>query len=195
MIDHRAGAARSRTLQPGSGSFSCAMFMTSEPQKPEVVVAAFADPLEARGCVEDLQSAGFTDDEIGLVAPDADLDREEVAEHSLVAEGSVVGAVAGASLGSLWGIVIAAGFLPMGPIIAGGLLASLVVTAATGAALGSLAGALVGLGVPEEAAAHFEQKLHEGHVVITVKAEGRGDQALRILQRHNGSVQALAAQA
>jgi hypothetical protein len=164
--------------------------MASQSQKPAVVVAAFADPLEARECVEDLRAAGFSEEEIGLVAPDEELDREEVAEHSMVAEGSVVGAVAGASLGSLWGVAIAVGFLPMGPIIAGGLLASLLVTAATGAALGSLAGALVGLGVPEEEAAHYEQKLHEGHVVITVKAQRRSDQALAILQRHNASVQA-----
>jgi hypothetical protein len=165
--------------------------MTSVPAQSEIVVAAFADPLEARQCVEDLRLAGFCEDEIGLVAPDDDnLDREEIAEHSMVAEGSVVGAVAGAGLGSLWGIAIAAGFLPVGPIIAGGLLASLVVTAATGAALGSLAGALVGLGVPEEEAAHYEQKLHEGHVVITVKADGRSNRARAILQRHNASVQA-----
>ena len=164
--------------------------MTTESSGPEVVVAAFADPLEARQCVEDLRAAGFSEEEIGLVAPNDDLDREEVAEHSMVAEGSVVGAVAGAGLGSLWGMAIAAGFLPMGPIIAGGLLASLLVTAATGAALGSLAGALVGLGVPEEEAAHFEQKLHEGHVVVTVKPHGRSSQALAILQRHNASVQA-----
>jgi hypothetical protein len=164
--------------------------MTTESKPPEVVVAAFADPLEARGCVEDLRLAGFSEEEIGLVAPEDEIDREEVAEHSMVAEGSVVGAVAGAGLGSLWGVAIAVGFLPMGPIIAGGLLASLLVTAATGAALGSLAGALVGLGVPEEQAAHFEQKLHEGHVVVTVKAHGRSDQALAILRRHNASVQA-----
>jgi hypothetical protein len=164
--------------------------MTSQSSQPEVVVAAFADPVEARQCVEDLRLAGFSEEEIGLVAPEDELDREEVAEHSMVAEGSVVGAVAGAGLGSLWGVAIAVGFLPMGPIIAGGLLASLLVTAATGAALGSLAGALVGLGVPEAEAAHFEQKLHEGHVVVTVKAQDRGDQALAIFQRHNASVQA-----
>src|SRR5688500_18483692 len=99
--------------------------MTTESKPPEVVVAAFADPLEARGCVEDLRLAGFSEEEIGLVAPEDEIDREEVAEHSMVAEGSVVGAVAGAGLGSLWGVAIAVGFLPMGPIIAGGLLASL----------------------------------------------------------------------
>jgi hypothetical protein len=158
----------------------------------EALVAAFADPLEARQCVEDLRRAGFAENEIGVVAPKhLELDREEVAEHSHVAEGSVVGAFAGAGLGSLWGIAMAAGLLPViGPIVAGGLLASLVVTACTGAALGGLTGALVGLGVPEEEASHYEQKLHEGHVVVTVKPRERRQQALAILERHNASVKA-----
>jgi hypothetical protein len=164
--------------------------MATNGLQSEVVVAAFADPLEARQCLEDLRSAGFSDDEIGMVAPQRlEIDREDVIEHSMVAEGSVVGAFAGAGLGSLWGAAMAAGLMPViGPIVAGGLLASVVVTAATGAALGSLAGALVGLGVPEEEAAHYEQKVHEGHVVITVKPHGRGGEALAILERHHASV-------
>jgi hypothetical protein len=165
--------------------------MATNAVQPEVVIAAFADPLEARQCIEDLRSAGFSEDEIGVVAPeDLELDREEVAEHSMVAEGSVVGAFAGAGLGSLWGVAMVTGLLPViGPIVAGGLLASVIVTAAAGAALGSLAGALVGLGVPEEEAARYEQKLHEGHVVVTVKPHSRGSEALAILERHNASVE------
>jgi hypothetical protein len=164
--------------------------MSHDDSQPDVFVAAFADPLEARECVSDLRAAGFSQDEIGLVTPDHELDREEVAEHSMVAEGSVAGAVAGAGLGSLWGLAVAVEFLPMGPIIAGGLLASLLVTAATGAALGSLAGALVGIGVPEDEAFSYTQNLHEGHVVVTVKTHGRTSPALAILNRHHAAVQA-----
>jgi hypothetical protein len=157
----------------------------------EVVVAAFADPLEARLCLDDLRSAGFSEEEIGVVAPQhLELDREEIAEHSMVAEGSVVGAFAGAGLGSLWGVAMAAGLMPViGPIVAGGLLASVVVTACTGAALGSLAGALVGLGVPEDEAVRYEQKVHEGHVVITVKPHQRSAEARAIFERHHASVE------
>jgi hypothetical protein len=165
--------------------------MATDALQSEVVVAAFADPLEARQCLEDLRAAGFSDEEIGVVAPqDLNLDREEIAEHSMVAEGSVVGAFAGAGLGSLWGVAMAAGWLPViGPIVAGGVLASIVVTACTGAALGSLAGALVGLGVPEEEAVRYEQKVHEGHVVITVKPHQRSADARAILERHHASVE------
>jgi hypothetical protein len=159
-------------------------------QQP-ILVAAFADPVEARQCIEDLRRAGYTDTEIGVVAPDHfELDREEIAEHSMVAEGSVFGAFAGASIGSIWGIAMAAGLLPViGPIMAGGMLASVVVTAATGAALGGLAGGLVGLGVPEEEAARYEQKLHEGQVLITIRPQSRVEEALQILERHHAGVE------
>ncbi len=178
-------------MRPDRGTSDVAETMATDPSHRDVIVAAFADPLEAKETVEQLRAAGFAEQQIGVVAPhDPDLDREEVAEQSMVAEGSMAGAVAGAGLGSLWGVAMAAGLLPIiGPVVAGGLLASLVVTAATGAALGGLAGALAGLGVPEERAAHYEQKLHEGHVVITVQHQGRMPEALSIFQRNNGSVE------
>jgi hypothetical protein len=161
------------------------------PTEPDVIVAVFADPLEAGQCVDELRQSGFGKDQIGVVAPHTiELDRELVAEHSRVAEGSVVGAMAGAGLGSMWGIAMAAGLLPViGPIVAGGLLASVVVTAATGAALGSLTGALVGLGVPETEASLYEEKLHEGNVVVTIKPGARRTEALAILERHNASLE------
>jgi hypothetical protein len=63
-----------------------------------------------------------------------------------------------------------------------------VVTAATGAALGGLAGALVGLGVPEEEAAEYEQLLHEGHLILTLKPHGDPAEVLAILRRHDASI-------
>jgi hypothetical protein len=166
--------------------------MTTDAAERDVIVAAFADPFEAKESIDELRGAGFSEQEIGVIAPQGlDLDREEVAEHSMVAEASVIGAMAGAGLGSLWGMAMAAGLLPLiGPVVAGGLLASLVVTAATGAALGGLAGALAGLGVPEDEAVLYEQKLREGQVLLTVRHHGRAPEALAILERNNASVEA-----
>jgi hypothetical protein len=155
-----------------------------------LLVAVFVDPYEARACMEELRQSGFGNEQLGCVLSEhEELDREEVTEHSMAAEGSVVGAFAGAGLGGLWGIGMAAGLLPVvGPILAGGMLASIVVTAATGAALGSLTGALVGLGVPESEAAIYEQELHRGNVVVTVRAGDRRSMARDILEKHNATV-------
>ncbi len=166
--------------------------------RQELLVAVFDNATQARMAVEQLRHHGFKEQELGVIGPHADeiqtdeLDREEVAEHSLVAEGSVTGAVAGAGLGGLCGIAMAAGLLPViGAVVAGGLLASVFMTAATGAALGGLAGALVGLGSSEEEAAFYQEELQRGNTVVTVQVdEPRIREAMRILQQFGARLDA-----
>jgi hypothetical protein len=69
----------------------------------------------------------------------------------------------------------------LGPILAGGALASTLAGAGIGAAAGSLIGALVGMGVPEEEARHFERGFQEGAILITVQAGQRRERARRAL--------------
>lgn len=144
-----------------------------EPATSSVVIAVFGDHEHARLALKELHERGLHDEHVGFVVRgDQRLDRELVARDCRIAEASVTGALAGASLGGLWGVAMATGLLPViGPVIAGGLLASVVVTAATGAAVGGLSGALVGLGIPEHEAALFEEELEQGNVVLTVQAD------------------------
>ena len=58
--------------------------------------------------------------------------------------------------------------------------------AAAGAAAGSLVGALIGLGVPEEEARYYEGEARSGRTLVTVRAEGRYDEASAITRRHGG---------
>jgi hypothetical protein len=71
----------------------------------------------------------------------------------------------------------------VGPVIAAGVLAAALGGAAAGAAGGSVVGALVGLEVPEAQAKHYEHEFHSGHTLVTVRAEGRYDEAVAILRR------------
>jgi uncharacterized protein (TIGR02271 family) len=71
-------------------------------------------------------------------------------------------------------------------VIAGGLLAGIVGGAAVGAAAGGLMGALVGsMGVPEEEARYYDQEFRSGRTIVTVKADGRYDEAQRILRQYD----------
>ncbi len=87
---------------------------------------------------------------------------------------------------------MAAGLLPViGPVVAGGLLASVFMTAATGAAVGGLAGALVGLGSSEEEAAFYQEVLKRGNTVVTVQVdEPRVREAMRTLQQFGARLDA-----
>jgi len=74
----------------------------------------------------------------------------------------------------------------VGPVIAGGTLAAFLANAAGGAALGTLAGSLIGAGVPEEEANYYNQEFEQGRTIVTVKTDGRNEEASAIL-RNNGA--------
>jgi len=153
------------------------------------VVGVFDDRRHAQEAVRDLKSAGFREDQIGVISRDERGNATDTtAEHgSKAAEGAAIGAATGAGVGALWAVGIAAGLLPaIGPVIAGGLLASLLASAAGGAAVAGIAGALIGLGVPEEEAEYYEGEFKSGRTIVTVKAENRIDEAQRILHSHGG---------
>jgi uncharacterized protein (TIGR02271 family) len=69
----------------------------------------------------------------------------------------------------------------IGPIVAGGTLASTLAGAGIGAAAGGLLGALVGMGVPEEDARHFDQGFRAGGTLVTVNAGNRAEEARECL--------------
>ena len=154
-----------------------------------VAIGVFENVPQAKQAVEELRSAGFGDDRIGVAARDQDV-KEEVEKglpdrkETYAEEGTAVGAIGGAAVGGLWGLGIAAGALPaIGPVIAGGTLAAMLASSALGAAAGGLAGVLIGWGIPEEEARKYETDLQAGRIIIAVNADGRLEEAFSILRR------------
>lgn len=155
--------------------------MTTIPARSNVV-CAFEDRQQAQRAVDALRRAGFREDQIGVVARGIGTVEESHAE-----EGALTGAVAGAGVGGLWAIGIAAGLLPaVGPVIAGGLLASILASAAGTAVVGSLVGALLALGIPEEEANYYDTEFQAGRTIVTVQAGDRHDEALLLLRTYAG---------
>jgi hypothetical protein len=70
----------------------------------------------------------------------------------------------------------------VGPLIAGGILAVTLGGAAAGAAAGGLLGALAEMGVPEEEARYYHGEYEAGRILVTVRADGRYDEAWDILR-------------
>ena len=99
-------------------------------------------------------------------------------------EGAAAGAVGGGVVGGVLGLLAGVGALAIpgiGPIIAGGALASTLAGAGIGAAAGGLIGALIGMGIPEEDARYYETGLREGGILVTVDAGAAAVDARRIL--------------
>lgn len=157
------------------------------------VVGLFEKRSQAEAAIRELRQSGFVSDQIGLAMHDSDQQQEQADSdgegitESATAEGATVGALTGGVVGSLVGLL---GFFLLpgsGPILVGGVLASLV-GAGIGAATGGIIGALMDMGVPEGDAQHFESGLRAGGTLVTVRAADRTPEALAILQRHEADL-------
>jgi hypothetical protein len=165
------------------------------PNERSTIVGVFVDRADAQRAVNELRRANFSEDQVGVIGrtehehgiPPAEVPAADAATHSKIVEGSAIGAATGAGIGALWALGISVGALPViGPVVAGGLLMSVIASASGAAAAGLLVGALVGLGIPEEEARFYEKEFHAGRTVVTVKPEGRNSEAESIL-RKNGA--------
>jgi len=154
------------------------------------LVAVFDDRAHVQQAINELKRAGFRDDQIGVTSREGQATTatgETTTEHNYAAEAGAAGLATGAGVGALWGLGVISGFLPaIGPAIAGGTLAALLSSAAAGAAAAGLAGTLIGMGIPKEEAEFYESEFKAGKTILTLKSDGRAEEALAILRRHGG---------
>jgi hypothetical protein len=150
----------------------------------------FSTRAAADQAITELKSAGYHDDQIGLVAKDSSgktVKRDgSGTKETNAGEGAAIGAAAGAGVAGLVSLGVSFGVIPViGPILAVGPLAAALISAAGGAAAAGVAGALIGWGIPEEDAKYYEGQVQSGKYLVTVEC-GQGDDARSLLNRHGG---------
>jgi hypothetical protein len=154
--------------------------------EPIPAVGVFADRIHAEHAMAELQAAGFPADAIGFLIPGGD-EKVELPPRdpgNRADEAAGAGALAGATVAGLVGAALATSVIPgVGPVIAGGMLIGALEAALAGATGGAVLGALIGLRIPEEHARHFHREFHSGRTLVTVRAEGRYEEAMAIMQR------------
>jgi hypothetical protein len=143
-----------------------------------VVVGVFPDDATARGAIEALRRAGFSDDELGILVR-ADVNQNADTFASDTATGAVSGGVVGGVLGALASLLIP-GF---GPVLAGGIMLATL----GGAAVGGIVGALVSMGVGENDAKFYQKELSAGHTIVTVKAPDDPEMVQRLLKEQGAT--------
>ena len=154
-----------------------------------VLVGVFDDRLAAERAVRDLEAAGFNDDAIGFAIRGSEVMRGGMitdATGTKDAKGAVTGALTGGVVGGVLAAAAALMIPGVGPIVAGGVLASFFGGAVAGTAVGGILGAMTGLGVSEEEAQFYERHFHEGKAIVAVKPGARAAEAGEILRRHGG---------
>jgi hypothetical protein len=139
---------------------------------------------EGQACriVEDLQAAGFANNDISVLLPDKAGTRDFAHEKGTKApEGALTGAGTGGVVGGAVGFLAGIGALAipgLGPFIAAGPIMAALSGAAVGATAGGIVGALIGMGIPEYEAKRYEGKIREGRILVSVHSED-SDQARR----------------
>ena len=144
-------------------------------------VGVFNHRRDAEDALHELRDSGFSMDRVSVIAQDADQEdqiagadvREQVGNKA--DEGATVGAVSGGTLGGLTGLLVGLGALAIpgiGPIMLAGATATALATTLAGASIGAVAGSLVGgllgLGIPEERARAYNERVERGHYLVIV---------------------------
>ncbi|MDR4480716.1 MAG: hypothetical protein R3B37_13365 [Nitrospira sp.] len=166
-----------------------------------LVVGVLPDMDSAKQSLRTLRSHGIAEERIGLAMRHADAapdDRQP--DPSPTAEEAANGAVGGGLIGGFVGLLAATGLVVipgLGPVLAGGALASVlgatgasvVAGAGVGAVTGGLVGGLVSINVPETAARAYDEAVRQGHILITVKAEEDAASIRDLLEQHGAKVE------
>lgn len=163
-----------------------------------MVLGVFADRVDADNAFDDLKAADVDVKEISVVTRQNEGSTviNTGDEANPVAEGVATGGI----IGGLAGLLIGVGAIAIpgiGAVLIGGPLAAALgltgaaaTTAAgavTGAVAGGLIGALVGLGIPEEDARLYEDRVRAGGVLLAVPATTDTEADVRSILEDNGA--------
>jgi hypothetical protein len=162
------------------------------------ILALYDDLAAAQGAVTELVNAGFSRENISIVARDATGEyprymalhpAEGMDDHVGPVEGSAFGAAVGALMGAL--VALGALVVPgIGPVIAAGPLAAGLAGAATGAiaggATGGIVGGLLNLGVSSDEAGYYAEGVRRGATLVSATvADEWANRVQAIMDRHN----------
>ena len=151
---------------------------------------------EAEAAVRDLRDAGYDMDRVSVIARDADkIDGHETTEEigNKADDGAKTGALTGGALGGITGLLVGLGTLAIpgiGPILLAGAEATAIATtlagAGIGAAAGGLIGALIGLGIPEEKAKIYNDRVKGGSFLVIVNGNSAEITRAESIMQRNG---------
>jgi hypothetical protein len=151
--------------------------------RADTVFALFGDRPQANAAIEALAENGYNAKDVSVIMKDGS---QTTIEGNSIADDAAAGALTGGALGALTGLLVGVGAIAIpgiggllvgGPLVAALGLTGAAATTATGAITGALAGGLlaglISLGVPEEQAHMYEQRIKEGAVLVAVPTTDR----------------------
>jgi hypothetical protein len=170
-------------------------------------IGTFSNYEVTETALRELQGYGFLMDQVSVVGRDISKHTETTgantsnrltdignqnSDDNAAEESAKKGAVAGSALGGVTGLLVGLGAIAIpgiGPVMLAGAAATAIATAVSGsvigAAAGSLAGGLVGLGIPEDRAhAYSERVAHGDYLVMVEGSEAEITMAQSVFSNH-----------
>ncbi|QSJ16613.1 DUF1269 domain-containing protein [Nostoc sp. UHCC 0702] len=160
-------------------------------------ICIFPDRSTTESALKKLKDSGFSMDKVSVIAkysdssdkfPDIDVTEKEGKS------GSTTGAATGAAVGTLGGLLagISALTVPgIGPIITAGTVASALGTTligtGVGAGTGGLIGALMDLGIPDEKANTYSDRISRGDCIVIVEGRDEDIHRAESILSHEGT--------
>jgi hypothetical protein len=148
----------------------------------KTVIRTFENYMAALNAANEIERMGVEADNISIVADnrdrwfDGDARKIKANDRNRAGEGLATGVATGGVLGAGAGLLAGLGLLVipgLGPVVAGGRLASTAVGAAAGAvaggAAGGIIGALVDAGVPENEANVYTESVRRGGAILIAR--------------------------
>jgi hypothetical protein len=154
--------------------------------EPKMVTGLFRDSESVERAYQSVAQRGYDTGDIHVVMSDDTRKRYFSGDHqtqtntelgSRAAEGGELGGPIGGTIGTIIPILVAGAFLALpglGLVVAGPIAAALAGAGAAGLAVG-LMGALSDWGIPEERVQQYEAGIHDGGVLMGVKARSDED--------------------
>ncbi len=168
----------------------------------KTVIGVFDIEENAQSAIVELQQLGYDPKDMSIVMKDVQRASKFGGETGTrVVGGAATGAATGAVVGGLTGLLVGVGAIAipgLGAFLVGGPLAvtlgltGTAATTASGAATGALAGGLIGalvsLGIPEEQAQAYEERIRAGGVLLAVPTfSGKSDEVEDVMSENGAA--------
>ncbi len=143
--------------------------------KNTAVFGIYKTSAQAERAVDRIVAAGYSQNDISVLLPDAQSSKEFAHEKNTTApEGTAASVTTGGIVGGTLGLLAGIGTLAipgLGPFIAAGPIMASLAGLGVGGAVGGLIGALVGMGIPEYEAKRYEGRVKDGGVLLSVHCD------------------------
>jgi hypothetical protein len=167
-------------------------------------IGTFSNHTDAEAALLELRDSGFPMDMVSVVGQDANHmtnlggahsteNIADLATDNKAGAGVRSGAATGGTVGGVTGLLVGLGMVAipgLGPIMMAGAGATALATALTGGAIGAatggIAGGLVGLGIPENRATGYGDRLDRGDYLVMIDGSDAEVQRAQTILSHRG---------